>query len=792
LLAALVLTASSLGFAAQTSRDGAVHEFLFIAKQPVHQVDLAGTFNNWSQTANPLQPSPDGRTWTLRLKLPYGRVQYKFVVDGSEWTLDPSAPAVPDGQGHTNSVVLVAPPDYDRPASPTDGVIAASALRHEPAVPDLNYDRGRLRFQLRARPDDLAAVYLRVNGKRLPMSVVKRDDLYETYRVSIPWDRNSDLNYEFELHDGSTTAIFSRNGLTPETLSPRGRGQGEGTHPSRQGGPTAAEEAPTAAPKPEPFHIDAKTYRPFQVPTWVENSVIYQIFPDRFANGDKSNDPPDVQPWGAKPAYYNFFGGDVAGVSQHLGYLKDLGIGAVYFNPVFKGPSNHRYETTDYLQIDPRFGTNKEFSDLTHRMRADGIRTVLDFAFNHTATDFFAFKDVLEKGKDSPYTDWYFIRSYPVKVKENPPYVAWYGFPSMPKLNVMNPGAHAYILNAVDFWKHNSDLAGIRLDVASEVDSRLWRDMRAHVKAYSPDTWIIGEEWGDAGPWLSGDQWDSTMDYQFRDACVHFFAEGSTRPSEFMGRLQAIYDSYVPQVSRNLMNLIDSHDTPRFLTVCKGNRDLLLLAATVEFTWPGAPTIYYGDELGMTGDRDPDNRRCMEWNRATPDNAILAYYKRLVHIRNTVPALRTGEPQILLTDDRNGTFSYARTLDNRSAIVAVNASTEAKTLTIPLSTLHISSGPSTPLVDLISGLRAFVSGRTVSLRLPARRAAVLVPASNSTSLGEKKGFSRLRNSEAKIVRRNSCEGGRNPSSSSPVGTFLADRSVLYGHRSQSHSQGATE
>ena len=161
----------------------------------------------------------------------------------------------------------------------------------------------------------------------------------------------------------------------------------------------------------DPFRINAKSYKPFEVPSWVEKSIVYQIFPDRFADGDKSNDPANVRPWGGKPEYFNFFGGDVAGVRQHLDYLSSLGVGAVYFNPVFKSPSNHRYETVDYLQIDPKFGTNQEFDDLTFAMKSKGIRTVMDFVQSHRTPDFFAFKDIRENGAASAYSHWYFIKS---------------------------------------------------------------------------------------------------------------------------------------------------------------------------------------------------------------------------------------------------------------------------------------------------------------------------------------------------------------------------------------------
>lgn len=709
---------------------GVEHEFVFKASDAtVTQVDVVGTFNNWNAKAAPMTLGPDGRTWSVKLRVPLGRNQYKFVINGNTWILDPSVPAGPDGNGFTNSTIIVVPSDYDRPASPNDGVIALSALHHEMSEPDVNYDRGKLRFLFRARPDDLAAVYLDVNGAKIPMAPRAKDDLYETYEAYLPWNRKTDLSYDFVLKDGPRTAYYGPTGLTDSESSE--------------------------------YRLAAKGFKPFEVPSWVEKSVVYQIFPDRFADGNKSNDPPDVKPWGSKPEYWNFFGGDVAGIQQHLDYLSQLGIGAVYYTPIFKSPSNHRYDAIDYLQVDPRFGTNREFEDLTYAMKARGIRTVMDFAFNHTSPQFFAFQDIRDKGEASAYKNWYFIKSYPVVVKQNPPYVAWNNYAQMPKLNTANPETHRYILDAAEYWLKNSALSGLRLDVATEIDPQLWRDLRVEAKAINREAWIVGEDWGDANPWLGGDQWDSTMGYQFREASLHFFAEESTKPSEYMNRLMSVYMSYPPQVSRNLMNLLDSHDTPRFLTSCHGDRDLQLAAATVEFTWPGSPTIYYGDELGMEGGKDPDNRRCMDWTLATDTNPTLEYYRRLVRIRNSVRALQSGDPEVLVANDEDRTFAYARVLTDQAAVVAVNASTSSKTISLQLPQILVSASRRVGLLDAITGRRYPASGRSFSLSLPPRRAAVLLSAEAS-----------------------------NVSSFPLVSMNLAVEPILSGHRSPPISQGA--
>jgi len=673
------------------------HVFEYKADRPLNTVNLAGTFNGWDKAASPMHAGPDGKTWRLAVPLKPGKHLYKFVLNGDEWVTDPKAAKnEDDGNGHTNSVLMLLPADYARPAKAGDGQIATSALK----AANVNWDQGKLTLDLRTRPDDLSFVEMFLQTPKGEMCIelheVSRDEVYATYRATLDWNRKTDLKYRFMLVDGSVRRYFTPNGLT------------------EQPGPT--------------FTIKAKDFKPFVVPNWVEKTVVYQIFPDRFADGDKSNDPKGVAPWNGPPTSSNRFGGDVAGIKAHLAYLKSLGIKAVYFNPIFKSPSNHRYDASDYEQVDPQFGTNEEFFALARQMHADGIKTVLDFAFNHTAVDFPAFMDIRKEGESSKFKDWYWIKSYPVEVKENPPYVAWYGYPSMPKLNVMNPATHAYVLGVVDFWKKNAGIDGLRLDVANEVDPRMWRDLRKHLKATSPNTWIVGEEWGDASAWLGGDQWDASMNYPFRDACLRFFAVGSIGGKQFAERLMQNYAMYVPQVSRNQLNLLSSHDTPRFLTMCNGNVKAALLAATVQFTWPGTPSIYYGDELGMLGGADPDNRRGMQWSLTTKDNQVLNAYRKLIALRNTSPALQSGEPRILESDESGRTLAYARILPTDQAIVAINRSTVVKKITVTLP----AEITARTFRDELGQTACQVQKGTLSLSIKPMSAAVLRPmASNS-------------------------------------------------------------
>ncbi len=637
---------AQVGVSQQTIR----HTFVFKADKPLKSVSVAGTFNGWNAAANPMQVDADGLTWRLDLPLPYGVLQYKFVLDGSNWIVDPKAARnETDGGGNTNSVLFLSPPDYTRVASPNDGQIASSALFHAQNAPYLNFDRGHLTLALRVRPGDVRAVTLRSGGKRWAMKPVSQNELYATYRGEIPWNRQQDLSYSFELQDGKGIRNFGARGLDSA-----------------------------------PFRIVAKEFKPFQVPNWVERTVFYQIFPDRFENGDKTNDPKDVQPWNAKPEYFNRFGGDAAGVKQHLPYLKNLGISGVYFNPIFKSPSNHRYDATDFKRIDPEFGTNAEFAALTKDLQKAGIHSVMDFVFNHTATNFAPFADIRDKGEASRYKNWFTIKSYPVKVADPPNYVAWFNYPSMPKLNLMNPETGDYMLGLVNYWKKEVPLAGLRLDVADEVDVRFWRRLRTRVKGIDSQMWIVGERWSDATPWLGGDQWDAAMNYPFLFANVDYFAEGKSSATQFTNRLMEIYNLYPPQVSRNMLNLLSSHDRPRFLTVAKNDVRLHQLAATTQLTWVGAPSIYYGEEIGMQGGADPDNRRGMEWNRATPDNPMLRFYKRLIAIRKGSRALQSGDPAILLANDAAKTFAFSRTLGREVALVAVNRSETSQTVEITL------------------------------------------------------------------------------------------------------------
>lgn len=625
--------------------------FRYAPESPVQSVSVAGTFNTWNRSANPMRY--DGSTWTITLSLKPGEYQYKFVVNGESWITDPNGKTVDDGYGHQNTYLLVEPKDFSTPAKVGDGHVTQSVLQHRAKAPDLNYDQGRLRARISVRPGDVKAVRLVANGVRVPTRRIRKTAIFETHEASIAWDRKQPVQYHFELDEGSAVYTFGKDGFRPGALK-------------------------------NSIALNPKTYQPIRVPAWVERSVFYQIFPDRFANGRKDNDPKELAAWTDEPTYWNRYGGDAAGVQQKLPYLKGLGVNGIYLNPVMMAPSNHRYDPVDFYRVDPEFGTNSEFAAMTKALQSQGVRVVLDQIFDHVGTTFAPFADLLRFQEKSRYRDWFTVREWPVEIRRNPPYDAWSGAESMPKVNVMHPEVKSYLLESVDYWMRTANLSGWRLDVANEVPHEFWREFRPYVKQRNPDAWILGEVWTDGTPWLGGDQWDASMNYPFRAVVMNWVAKGQGSPSQFVQNLLSVYDLTVPQVSRNQMNLLSSHDTPRFLNECGGDARLAWLGAVVQFTWPGVPSIYYGEELGMEGGADPQNRRAMRWDLAKAQNPTLARYRQLISLRTKLPILAAGAPEALPSNDSKHVAAYARRLGSDLAAVALNRSEDRVEHSFPL------------------------------------------------------------------------------------------------------------
>ncbi len=699
ILAALVVT----GIASAQDR---VCAFEYRADPKVQTVSLAGTFNGWNKFAHPMTKQGDGRTWKTEIRLSPGEYQYKFVVDNDRWVIDPAAKkSQDDGTGNVNSYLVVLPPSYAKPAKIGDGEITESALRHEMAIPYLNLDRGKLSIRLDARAGDIEKVILSTSDRqRVQMRRDRLDALTDQFVGTVRWNGKSKLGYTMTVVDGSFARFYA-------------------------GGPNLLTQI-----EEQSNWISPEDFKPFVVPSWVEKTVFYQIFPDRFANGDKRNDPKTVEPWTAQPSWWNRFGGDAAGIRKHLGYLKDLGIDGLYINPIMAAPSNHRYDPSDFYRVDPEFGTNQEFGDLTKALLLAGIRTVLDQTFDHSGVQFEPFVDLLKNQASSKYKDWFMVKSYPVEVKRNPPYEGWNNAEAMPKLNVQNPAVRKHLLDSVDYWMKNATLAGWRLDVAGEMPSSFWREFRPFVKARNPEAWICGEVWERGTPWLSGDQFDATMNYPFRGAVIHWLVQRDITASQFVGSLSQIYNWTVPQVSRNQLNLLSSHDTERFLTLAKNDQATARLAATVQFTWPGTPSIYYGEELGMEGGKDPDNRRPMRWDLARAENPMLAHYKKLISLRRRHPVLQSGDPVVLSSDDAKQVAVYGRELGPDTAIVALNRSNQQQQVAISVAGKPAFVKSLARYRDGLaqSKVQANPRGQKLTVTLAPKSAAVLLPSAEST------------------------------------------------------------
>lgn len=407
------------------------------------------------------------------------------------------------------------------------------------------------------------------------------------------------------------------------------------------------------------------------VPEWLTDAIFYQIFPERFANSDITNDPPVTETWGSTPKYNNYFGGDLKGVIDNLDYLQKLGINAIYFNPVFESSSNHKYHTKDYFLIDDNFGDDEIFKKLLEECHKRGIRVVIDGVFNHTGIDFFAFDDIVKNENKSKFLHWYKVHSFPVQLPPaKPNYEAWWGIGDLPQLMADHPDVKKYLFDATRKWTEMG-IDGWRLDVPNEISHNFWIEWRKLVKSINPECYIVGEIWEDASPWLKGDQFDAVMNYLFRDAVNLYFVFNKLNTKQF-DSLLAIPRKYPTEVQYALQNLVGSHDTERFLTLTKGNTAKAKLAALFQMTYIGAPMIYYGDEIGMMGGRDPDCRRTMIWDTLHWNFDLLDFYKKVVAMRNENEVFRRGSYKTFLIDDNKKLFGFVRETNSQKAIVILN------------------------------------------------------------------------------------------------------------------------
>ncbi|WP_123623129.1 glycoside hydrolase family 13 protein [Halorubrum sp. CSM-61] len=539
--------------------------------------------------------------------------------------------------------------------------IDRAAVDHRPTNSDVYaHDEETVHVRLKTKRGNVERVRLLHADKfdwpesatRTPMRLVGHDEQYDYWQLAVT-PPNRRLCYAFHLKSGEERLWLTEWGFEAGTI----------------------DDLPTAGERRSLHYFEFPFLHPSNVadpPDWVQDAVFYQIFPERFENGDPSRNPDSVADWGDSPTSDSFFGGDLQGIIDRLDHLDDLGVTALYLTPVFESSSNHKYNTTDYTRIDPQFGDEETLRELVEAAHDLDIRVMLDGVFNHCGRRFEPFQDVVEHGADSEYADWFHVHEFPISFEPRPSYDAFGFEPYMPKLNTENPEVRSYLLDVATYWVEEFGIDGWRLDVANEVDHAFWRDLRREVKAIDPDTYILGEVWHDARPWLHGDQFDAVMNYPFSYAVYEFLTEAEIDASTFADKCTRFLMRYPDRTNRSLFNLLGSHDTERLLHRCGGDERTFRLAMLLLFTYPGAPCVYYGDEVGMTGGDDPDCRRTMVWDETEQNRDLLAFVRRLISLRTDTHPLRRGS----LSFDRDLTdgdrLVYRRRSDDGSVAVAIN------------------------------------------------------------------------------------------------------------------------
>ncbi|WP_435006049.1 glycoside hydrolase family 13 protein [Tundrisphaera lichenicola] len=457
-----------------------------------------------------------------------------------------------------------------------------------------------------------------------------------------------------------------------------------------------------------------------QTPDWVRDAIYYQIFPDRFARSFSVEKPAHLDEWGSPPTPRGYQGGDLIGVLEHLDYLGDLGVNAIYFTPIFQSASNHRYHTHDYYRVDPMLGGDPALRRLIDAAHERGMKVVLDGVFNHASRGFFQFHDILENGQDSAYLDWFTVHGWPMNAYDHdqaPGYNAWWGLHALPKFNTDTPAVRRFLWDVARHWiDFGAD--GWRLDVAHEIDDRsFWAEFRRSVLTSNPEAYIVGEVWefrpfdqltdfaegvdraDEATRWLRGDCWDAVMNYLFTRICfAYFIGEGMDLEAlgktsfhgldtpgapAFRRHIEKLLTHYHPNNSAVMMNLLGSHDLARYLHFARGDKSALRLATLLQMTFPGAPSIYYGDEIGLAGGHDPDNRRAFPWDRPeTWDRDLFHDFQKFIALRNQRPALRRGSFTFLYAE--GDVAAFLRQLDDESVVVVFNTGRATSRVDLPL------------------------------------------------------------------------------------------------------------
>ena len=584
----------------------------------------------------------------------------------------------------------------------------------------------------------------------VPMSWASTDPTgqFDYWQGTIGDVGSSELQYWFQINDGTATAWYNAAGVSS-------------TEP--------------ASANADNFYIIPG----FKTPAWMKNGVMYEIFVDRFYDGNPGNDATSGQytyegcateqhAWGASvyatvPGCNSevFFGGDLAGIDQKLGYIKQtLGANILYLTPIFESPTNHKYDTTNYYEVDPAFGTASDLEKLIQDVHSDtnGPKgyIILDGVFNHTGDTNCWFGRATYgtlkcsvvgayQSQSSPYYSWYTFQSWPDSYSSFDNSV-----PSMPKLNYGASGSavreqiYAGPGSVVQtYLKAPYGIDGWRLDSAQMLDAdgnggsdatnhQIMEQLRTAVLSVNPNAEILGEFWGDPAPWLDqGNQWDGAMNYNgFTDPLSEWLCgvdeSGKTASidvTRFDSWLRGARADLPVNAQETMTNELGTHDTPRFTTRCGDDLAKTELAMIFQFTYIGTPTIYYGDEYGMHGANDPDDRRTFDWSKAMLSDPPVALAHKLISIRRQYPALRTGSFMTLITDNTNDVYAYGRFDSKNRIAVVLNADASAHSVTVAVWQLSMTNGST--LTDLLSGSAYTVDNGNVTVTVPADSGVIL-------------------------------------------------------------------
>lgn len=533
-----------------------------------------------------------------------------------------------------------------------------------------------LTIRLRTAIDDLSTCTLYYGDRAcnhspvqffpLPMNIVAKDELFDYYEVTFdsPFTR---VCYYFKLEKDEEWSYYYADQFRKEMPDFVINGvMIEGRSEYYQ----------------YPFILREEI---LDVPDWFKNAVVYNIFPDSFASGKKK-----LEKQGKDILLDNGvvsktrLGGTLKGITENLDYIEEMGFTCIYLNPIFIAGEYHKYDILDYYHIDPCFGSDEDFRMLVEKIHEKNMHIIIDGVFNHSSWYFFAFEDVVRNGEKSLYKDWFYDLVFPVHrpidEKEIPTYACFAYERKMPKLNTSNKDVQEYFAEVGRYWIKEYQIDGWRLDVANEIDRNFWRTFRNAAKEVNPEVVLIGEVWENSETWLRGDAFDSTMNYDFRKHCRDFFGLGKIDAFHFAGNISQMRLRYPTNITLGQLNLLDSHDVPRFLSICGDDIRKWKLAYIFLMLFPGVPSLFYGDERNVAGVTESEYRRSMPWQAEQED--MKGFIKLIIDIRKKYTNIRsTYQPAQAEKDSK--VYSFFRIGDNGKVFVCMNAGEEEEEIEFP-------------------------------------------------------------------------------------------------------------